>query len=79
MAMIVSVDGPIATIRLNRPEQRNRIEPADLDELESHLDAIDRRPEVRVLRLPQQNAVTRSDEQERRGCSSTRASVIRIA
>jgi len=51
MAMIVAVDGPIATIRLNRPEQRNRIEPADLDELASHLDAIDRRPEVRVLIL----------------------------
>ncbi|MFZ2106572.1 MAG: Gfo/Idh/MocA family oxidoreductase [Roseiarcus sp.] len=31
------------------------------------------------LGLPQQNAVTRSDEQERRGCSSTQASVIRIA
>ena len=34
--MIFSVEGPIATIRLNRPAEHNRIEPADLDELIAH-------------------------------------------
>jgi enoyl-CoA hydratase/carnithine racemase len=38
-----------ATIRLQRPDKRNRIEPADLAALAGHLDAVAADPAVRVL------------------------------
>ncbi len=44
-------EGPVATIRFSRPEERNRIEPADLVELQSHLRAVEERREIRVLIL----------------------------
>ena len=46
---ILSIDGARATIRLNRPSEHNRIDPADLPVLRDHLDAIERTPGVRVL------------------------------
>lgn len=45
------VEGPVATIRFSRPEERNRIEPEDLDEIQSHLRSIEERREIRVLIL----------------------------
>jgi len=49
--MKFEVDGRIATIRFNRPEAHNRIEPSDLDELEAHLQIVEERREIRVLIL----------------------------
>ena len=40
----LDIAGGRATIRLNRPDKRNRIEPADLVALADHLDAIDADP-----------------------------------
>ena len=45
----LDIAGGRATIRLNRPDKRNRIEPADLVALAAHLDAIDANPGVVVL------------------------------
>jgi enoyl-CoA hydratase/carnithine racemase len=47
--MIFSVEGPIATIRLNRPAEHNRIEPADLDELIAHVSAVNSDHAIHVL------------------------------
>jgi enoyl-CoA hydratase/carnithine racemase len=48
----LAVDGSgRATIRLRRPDKRNRIEPADLATLATHLDALATDPGVRVLVL----------------------------
>ena len=44
------VDG-LATVRLRRPDKRNRIEPADLAALWDHFDTVDGEPSVRVLVL----------------------------
>jgi len=49
--MIFSIDGHIATIRLNRPEEHNRIEPADLDALAQHIGTVNENRHVRVLIL----------------------------
>jgi enoyl-CoA hydratase len=49
--MIFSIDGPVATLRFNRPEEHNRIEPADLDELARHIAAVNENRELRVLIL----------------------------
>ncbi len=49
--MNLIIDGPVATIRFSRPEAHNRIEPADLDKLEAHLQAVEERREIRVLIL----------------------------
>lgn len=40
-----------ATIRLQRPDKRNRVEPADLAALDAHLDVVEADPSVRVLVL----------------------------
>ena len=47
----LSVDGHIATIRLRRPGQANRLGPQDLDVLREHLDAVNANDAVRVLRI----------------------------
>ena len=47
--LLVSVDGPIATITLNRPEKRNAITPAMLATLEDALGAIEADAAVRVV------------------------------
>lgn len=48
---ILTVDGPRATIRLNRPRQHNRIEPGDLGVLVDHFARIAGDSSVRVLVL----------------------------
>lgn len=48
---ILTVEGPRATIRLNRPRVHNRIEPADIAALMGHFAALDADPSVRVLVL----------------------------
>ncbi len=45
----LETDGPLATIRLNRPEHHNRLEPEDLPILESLFEQIDAHVELRVL------------------------------
>jgi enoyl-CoA hydratase/carnithine racemase len=47
----LAVEGAVATIRLNRPEVHNRIEPADLIVLHGLLDRIEAEPGLRVLVL----------------------------
>lgn len=49
--MILSIDGHVATVRFNRPEQHNRIEPADLDTLIDHVAAVNENRDVRALIL----------------------------
>jgi enoyl-CoA hydratase/carnithine racemase len=46
---LLDVDGPRATLRLNRPSQHNRIDPDDIDVLHAHLDAALADPSVRVV------------------------------
>jgi enoyl-CoA hydratase/carnithine racemase len=46
---LMTIDGARATIRLNRPAQHNRIEPADLGVLHETFERIDADPAVRVL------------------------------
>ncbi len=48
---ILFIEGGVATITLNRPAQRNRLENADLKALLAHLHTVNRDPEVRVLVL----------------------------
>jgi len=48
---ILTLEGPIATIRLNRPRVHNRIEPPDLLALSAHLTAIEADPAIRVAIL----------------------------
>lgn len=47
----LSVDGHIATLRLRRPGQANRLGPQDLDAIREHLDAVNANDAVRVLRI----------------------------
>lgn len=47
----LEIDGPRATIRLQRPDKRNRIEPADLVTIISLCDQIEADPDVRVVVL----------------------------
>lgn len=46
-----SVCGHVATITLRRPQQANRLEPGDLNVIAAHIDAINQRNEVLVLRF----------------------------
>jgi enoyl-CoA hydratase len=48
---VLTLDGPRATIRLNRPAQHNRLEPADLQALMELLADLALRPDLRVLVL----------------------------
>ncbi len=50
-APLLHCAGGVATITLNRPAQRNRLELGDLDTLLAHFRAIDQDPEIRVLLL----------------------------
>lgn len=47
----LEIDGRIATIRLNRADEHNRIHPEDLDTLSAHLRALEQEQAVRVLVL----------------------------
>jgi enoyl-CoA hydratase/carnithine racemase len=46
---VLTLDGPVATIRLNRPAVHNRIEPPDIAELLRLCDAVDADKSLRVL------------------------------
>ncbi|MCC6780339.1 MAG: enoyl-CoA hydratase/isomerase family protein [Hyphomicrobiales bacterium] len=46
---ILTVSEGRALIRLNRPREHNRIEPADLRTLREHFDRVDSDPSIRVL------------------------------
>ncbi len=48
---ILTIAGPIATIRFNRPAVHNRIEPVDLAALMTHFAAIEADPGLRVVVL----------------------------
>ena len=48
---ILTVDGARADIRLNRPDKLNRIEPADLEAIDRHLDTVEGDPALRVVVL----------------------------
>ncbi|MEM7250136.1 MAG: enoyl-CoA hydratase/isomerase family protein [Pseudomonadota bacterium] len=48
---VMTVEGSIVTIRLNRPTKLNRIEPADLRTLADHLAVIEAQSDQRVLVL----------------------------
>jgi enoyl-CoA hydratase/carnithine racemase len=45
----LDIEGPRATLRLNRPSQHNRIDPDDIDVLHAHLDAALANPAVRAV------------------------------
>jgi enoyl-CoA hydratase len=47
----LTVDGAVATLTLQRPDQANRLEPEDLAVLQAHVDAVDADPAVQVLLL----------------------------
>lgn len=46
---LLDINGPCATIRLNRPSQHNRIDPDDIPVIQAHLSAVQADPTVRVL------------------------------
>ena len=50
-APVLQMAGGVATLTLNRPAQRNRMENGDLQALLAHFEHIDRDPAVRVLVL----------------------------
>ncbi len=53
----LDADGPHATIRLNRPEKRNRIEPADLTELISICERIAADDALRIVTIESEGPV----------------------
>jgi enoyl-CoA hydratase/carnithine racemase len=50
-APVLQIEGGVATLTLNRPAQRNRLENGDLKALLAHFECIERDPAVRVLVL----------------------------
>ena len=50
-APVLQIAGGVATITLNRPAQRNKLENGDLKTLLAHFDAVERDASVRVLVL----------------------------
>lgn len=50
-APVLAIEGGVATITLNRPAQRNRLENGDLHTLLAQFDAVERDASVRVLVL----------------------------
>lgn len=50
-APVLHIEGGVATITLNRPAQRNKLENGDLQTLLAHFDAVERDASVRVLVL----------------------------
>ncbi len=47
----LSIDQRVATITLRRPGQANRLEPADLNTIAAHIEVVNQRSEVLVLRF----------------------------
>ncbi|PIT76923.1 enoyl-CoA hydratase/isomerase family protein [Limnohabitans sp. G3-2] len=50
-APVLQIEGGVATVTLNRPAQRNRLENGDLKTLLAHFETIEHHPDVRVLVL----------------------------
>lgn len=50
-APVLTIDGPVAVVRLNRLREHNRMDPSDLPVLVSHFAAAEADPNVRVLVL----------------------------
>lgn len=50
-APVLAIEGGVATLTLNRPAQRNKLETGDLQALLTHFEAVERDPGVRVLVL----------------------------
>lgn len=50
-APVLHLQGGVATITLNRPQQRNRLENTDLQTLLAHVETVNRAQDVRVLVL----------------------------
>ncbi len=50
-APALHIEGGVATITLNRPAQRNRLENGDLKTLLAHFEAVNQNTQVRVLVL----------------------------
>lgn len=48
-APLLEIDGPRATLRLNRPAQHNRIDPDDIAVIHAHLDTVLAAPQVHAL------------------------------
>src|ERR1700757_2477800 len=48
---VLHIEGPRATIRLNRPRHLNRLQPEDLEALKALFDRIEADPAIRVLVL----------------------------
>lgn len=48
---VLTLEGAVATVRLNRPREHNRLEPRDLAALQDILARIDAEPSVRVMIL----------------------------
>ena len=53
--LLVALDGPVATLTLNRPERLNAISAGLFDDLEAALHALNEGDEVRVIRLRGRN------------------------
>ena len=49
--IILEIDGSIATLTINRPEKRNAVNNATVEEIDQALDQIEANPELRVLIL----------------------------
>jgi enoyl-CoA hydratase len=49
--ILLEIDGPIATLTINRPEKRNAINNATTEELDQALDRVEGNPDLRVLIL----------------------------
>jgi enoyl-CoA hydratase/carnithine racemase len=50
-SILLTIDGPVATITLNRPDKLNAIDPELLAELEAAVGELDRRDDVHVVLL----------------------------
>jgi enoyl-CoA hydratase len=49
--ILLEIDGPIATLTINRPEKRNAVNNATVEEIDKALDQIEANPDLRVLIL----------------------------
>ncbi len=47
----LSINGHVATITLQRPQQANRLQPEDLSAIAAHIEAVNAMPQVLVLRM----------------------------
>jgi len=49
--ILLEIDGPIANLTINRPEKRNAVNNATVEEIDKALDQIEANPDLRVLIL----------------------------